>query len=265
MTSTSLSERRWPAGSPLRPPSPRSAASPTASGPAGAVPERSAGGEHLHHYLWGIGMLAGVGASPCTARNGSGPRRSPSATAAGLALIVDEFALLLDLKDVYWARQGRFSVDVGIGGRSPRPGVIRHAAGSALHALAAASGEVAAACAGACSAVATRQPRRRPARPRHPAGRCAARIPAPGGTARAPVTRLRAIPPLAGLADLGQLVSGDHGGGALCLLGERGHEPAERLVRRHLPAAVHGVAPGVTDIRPSNPQTSHGARHRSGA
>ncbi len=26
------------------------------------------------------------------------------------------FALLLDLRDVYWARQGRISVDVGIGG-----------------------------------------------------------------------------------------------------------------------------------------------------
>jgi hypothetical protein len=35
---------------------------------------------------------------------------------SGLALIVDEFALLLDLRDVYWARQGRLSVDVGIGG-----------------------------------------------------------------------------------------------------------------------------------------------------
>jgi hypothetical protein len=37
---------------------------------------------------------------------------------AGLALIVDEFALLLDLKDVYWAKEGRISVDVGIGGIS---------------------------------------------------------------------------------------------------------------------------------------------------
>jgi hypothetical protein len=34
---------------------------------------------------------------------------------AGLALIVDEFALLLDLKDVYWAKQGRVSVDLGVG------------------------------------------------------------------------------------------------------------------------------------------------------
>src|SRR5271165_3568167 len=36
----------------------------------------------------------------------------------GLALIVDEFALLLDLKDVYWAKQGRISVDLGVGGSS---------------------------------------------------------------------------------------------------------------------------------------------------
>jgi hypothetical protein len=34
------------------------------------------------------------------------------------ALIVDEFALLLDLKDVYWAREGRVSVDVGVGASS---------------------------------------------------------------------------------------------------------------------------------------------------
>ena len=33
----------------------------------------------------------------------------------GLALIVDEFALLLDLRDVYWAREGRISVDLGVG------------------------------------------------------------------------------------------------------------------------------------------------------
>jgi hypothetical protein len=36
----------------------------------------------------------------------------------GLALIVDEFALLLDLRDVYWARQGRISVDLGVGASS---------------------------------------------------------------------------------------------------------------------------------------------------
>ncbi|HEY2507539.1 MAG TPA: hypothetical protein VGI58_13580 [Streptosporangiaceae bacterium] len=77
----------------------------------------SLGGEHLHHYMWGIAMLAGVGG---VAVHGEERYRSHPAVAlaygSGLALIVDEFALLLDLKDVYWAKQGRISVDIGIGG-----------------------------------------------------------------------------------------------------------------------------------------------------
>jgi hypothetical protein len=79
----------------------------------------SVGGEHLHHYMWGIGMLAGVGA--LAVRGEERVRRHPAtalAYGAGLALIVDEFALLLDLKDVYWAKEGRVSVDVAIGGSS---------------------------------------------------------------------------------------------------------------------------------------------------
>ncbi len=86
---------------------------------AGKGPFRnlSVGGEHLHHYMWGIGLLAGVGAIGV---HGEDSQRKHPAVAisygAGLALIIDEFALLLDLKDVYWARQGRISVDLGIGG-----------------------------------------------------------------------------------------------------------------------------------------------------
>jgi hypothetical protein len=77
----------------------------------------SVGGEHLHHYMWGIGILAGVGA--VAVRGEDAHRRHPAVALSyggGLALIVDEFALLLDLKDVYWAREGRVSVDVGVGG-----------------------------------------------------------------------------------------------------------------------------------------------------
>jgi hypothetical protein len=77
----------------------------------------SLGGEHLHHYLWGIGLLAGVGA--IAVHGNDRQRRHPLVAVgygSGLALIVDEFALLLDLQDVYWAKQGRISVDLGIGG-----------------------------------------------------------------------------------------------------------------------------------------------------
>jgi hypothetical protein len=77
----------------------------------------SLGGEHVHHYLWGIGLLAGVGA--IAVRGDESLRQHPVVAVSygsGLALIIDEFALLLDLRDVYWARQGRISVDLGIGG-----------------------------------------------------------------------------------------------------------------------------------------------------
>ncbi len=79
----------------------------------------SVGGEHLHHYMWGIGLISGVGG--VAVHGSSEHRRHPVvalAYGAGLALIVDEFALLLDLKDVYWAKQGRISVDLGVGGSS---------------------------------------------------------------------------------------------------------------------------------------------------
>jgi hypothetical protein len=77
----------------------------------------SAGGEHLHHYMWGIGELTGVGAVALSGEDRH--RRHPLVAltyGSGLALIVDEFALLLDLKDVYWAKQGRISVDLAVGG-----------------------------------------------------------------------------------------------------------------------------------------------------
>ena len=86
---------------------------------AGKGPFRniSLGSEHLHHYMWGIGLLSGVGA---VAVRGEEPHRRHPAVAvsygSGLALIVDEFALLLDLRDVYWAKQGRISIDIGVGG-----------------------------------------------------------------------------------------------------------------------------------------------------
>ena len=79
----------------------------------------SVGGEHLHHYMWGIGLVSGVGG--VAVRGEETHRRHPLVAlsyGAGLALIVDEFALLLDLKDVYWAKQGRISVDLGVGGSS---------------------------------------------------------------------------------------------------------------------------------------------------
>jgi hypothetical protein len=74
------------------------------------------GGPHLHHYLWGILMVSTVGG--LSLRGVEKRRDHPlmaTAYGSGLALIVDEFALLLDLEDVYWAKQGRYSIDLAIG------------------------------------------------------------------------------------------------------------------------------------------------------
>ena len=66
--------------------------------------------------MWGILTVSTVGG--VALRGEDRLRRHPlvaTAYGAGLALIVDEFALLLDLQDVYWAKQGRQSVDLAIG------------------------------------------------------------------------------------------------------------------------------------------------------
>jgi hypothetical protein len=61
-------------------------------------------------------MLTGIGG--VAVRGEDRTRRHPAVAllyGTALALIVDEFALLLDLQDVYWAKQGRISVDLGVG------------------------------------------------------------------------------------------------------------------------------------------------------
>lgn len=75
------------------------------------------GGRHLHHYNLGIALLAAVGG---VGVHGQERRSRHPVTAAsygaGAALVVDELALLLDLQDVYWAKDGRSSVDAAFGG-----------------------------------------------------------------------------------------------------------------------------------------------------
>ena len=82
-------------------------------GPSGGG--MSVGGKHFHHYNIGIALLGVVGAIGL--RGSDEHRRHPATAVAygsATALITDELALLLDLKDVYWAKDGRKSVDVAV-------------------------------------------------------------------------------------------------------------------------------------------------------
>jgi hypothetical protein len=79
------------------------------------------GGRHIHHMVWGILLLLAVGYG-WLADVGTGTVDTSIAASrlmailygAAAALTLDEFALWLNLKDVYWAREGRSSLDAGI-------------------------------------------------------------------------------------------------------------------------------------------------------
>jgi hypothetical protein len=74
----------------------------------------SAGGTHIHHLVWGILLLIVVG-YVWLLEVGVGSNWIATLTAVafgiGAALTLDEFALWLNLSDVYWERQGRESID----------------------------------------------------------------------------------------------------------------------------------------------------------
>jgi hypothetical protein len=84
----------------------------------GPFQDVAAGGVHVHHLVWGILLLLGVGYLWLhqIGTGAPGETRALSRLTAVLygiaaALTLDEFALWLRLRDVYWAREGRESVD----------------------------------------------------------------------------------------------------------------------------------------------------------
>jgi hypothetical protein len=72
-----------------------------------------AGAVHVHHMVFGVVLMAAGGIAGLAAPPGSLGWRAAAAGVFGLgtALVLDEFALILHLRDVYWANEGRLSVD----------------------------------------------------------------------------------------------------------------------------------------------------------
>jgi len=83
----------------------------TSTGPVHNV---TVGTLHVHHLVWGILLLILVG-YVWLLEIGVGSSWVATLTAiafgVGAALTLDEFALWLNLQDVYWERQGRESID----------------------------------------------------------------------------------------------------------------------------------------------------------
>ncbi|OMC13066.1 hypothetical protein [Mycolicibacterium fortuitum] len=72
------------------------------------------GSVHIHHMVIGVVLVLVSGVTMVTlAVNGGVPEFTVAAVFFGIgaALVLDEFALILHLSDVYWAEDGRTSVD----------------------------------------------------------------------------------------------------------------------------------------------------------
>lgn len=71
------------------------------------------GGTHIHHVLFGVVFILVSGVSLIAVHDPSTVVLSVLAGVFGVgsALVLDEFALILHLRDVYWTKEGRTSVD----------------------------------------------------------------------------------------------------------------------------------------------------------
>ena len=73
------------------------------------------GGTHIHHMFWGILLLMTMGYLGMAVDLGDTLYALVAiGFGIGMGLTLDEFALWLNLKDVYWAEKGRQSIDAVI-------------------------------------------------------------------------------------------------------------------------------------------------------
>jgi hypothetical protein len=70
------------------------------------------GRRHIHHFVPGIVIAFGAGAAAILTRDERLEPRLAVPFGIGMGLTLDESALLLELEDVYWTREGLLSVQI---------------------------------------------------------------------------------------------------------------------------------------------------------
>jgi hypothetical protein len=73
------------------------------------------GGRHIHHFVPGILLAFTAGTVALLTDDDALEQRLAVPMGAGIGLTFDEAALLLDLRDVYWTREGLLSVQLSLG------------------------------------------------------------------------------------------------------------------------------------------------------
>ena len=72
-------------------------------------------GRHIHHFVPGILLAFSSGTAALLTDDERLEDRLALGMGAGMGLTFDEAALLLDLRDVYWTREGLLSVQLSLG------------------------------------------------------------------------------------------------------------------------------------------------------
>ncbi|HWB70042.1 MAG TPA: hypothetical protein VG518_08690 [Solirubrobacterales bacterium] len=72
-------------------------------------------GHHIHHFVPGILIAFGAGTTALLTEDDALEDRLAVPMGIGIGLTFDEAALLLDLRDVYWTREGLLSVQLSLG------------------------------------------------------------------------------------------------------------------------------------------------------
>ena len=72
------------------------------------------GRRHIHHYVPGIVLAFTSGAAAILTRNEDLEPKLAIPFGAGMGLTLDESALLLELEDVYWSREGLLGVQISL-------------------------------------------------------------------------------------------------------------------------------------------------------
>jgi hypothetical protein len=73
------------------------------------------GGRHIHHFVPGILLAFGSGTAALLTDDDELEQHLAIPMGVGIGLTFDEAALLLDLRDVYWTREGLLSVQLSLG------------------------------------------------------------------------------------------------------------------------------------------------------
>ena len=72
------------------------------------------GQRHIHHFVPGILLAFGAGAAAILTDNEEIEPRLALVFGTGMGMTLDESALLLELDDVYWSREGVLSVQIAL-------------------------------------------------------------------------------------------------------------------------------------------------------